>query len=88
MRQVTLGRDGIDELFTVQKPGTPMPHFKIDKKKKPQNTYFLPSTRDFAFPSKVHRRRFISDSGTRTALLTVGGNTEGLEVGAGEGDVE
>jgi hypothetical protein len=26
---------------------------------------------DFAFVSKVRRQRFISDSGTRTALLTV-----------------
>jgi len=40
MRQVTLGRDGIDELFTVQKPGTSTPRFKIDKKEKTQNTYF------------------------------------------------
>lgn len=33
--------------------------------------HFSPSTRDFAFASKVRLQRFISDSGTRTALLTV-----------------
>jgi hypothetical protein len=34
------------------------------------DTHFSPSTRDFAFESNVRRQRFISDSGTRTALLT------------------
>ena len=69
-RQVALGRDSVDELFTVQKPGGR----SIEVRKQGQetkNTHFSPSTRDFAFASKVRRQRFISDSGTRTALLTV-----------------
>jgi hypothetical protein len=78
-RQVALGRDSIDELFTVQKPGTTHNNataFSIKgsnkEKRKLRNidTHLSPSTRDFAFASKVRRQRFISDSGTRTALLT------------------
>src|SRR5882757_2410759 len=41
------------------------------ERKKLKNTHFSPSTSDFAFASNVRRQRFISDSGTRTALLTV-----------------
>jgi hypothetical protein len=76
-RHVPLGRDSIDELFTVQKPGTtttttPRSIESIEQEeKKLKNTHFSPSTRDFAFASKVRRQRFVSDSGTRTALLTV-----------------
>ena len=70
-RQVALGRDSIDELFTVQKPGPTPRSIEVRTRKEKKKTHFSPSTRDFAFASKVRRQRFISDTGTRTALLTV-----------------
>jgi len=78
----------LNELFTVQNLEHQCRISKSTKKKNPKIRIFTVNEGFLRSRQGPPPALLSSDSSTRTALLTVGGNTEGLEVGQEKADVE